>query len=145
MLDVYVRLGLEYKLPVMIMRHIDPALEPGYPDLVNRREEYISQLETAGLPPIDYLYQFYDGKDHEARQRRYLETFRNLKPGVTQMIIHCGTDDAELQAITSSHFLRGDDARIFSDPAVKAEIDAMGIEIISWTQLTEMHRKASQP
>lgn len=144
MLDVYVRLGLEYKLPVMIMRHIDPVLAPGYPDLVARREGYINQLESAGLPPIDYLFQYYDGKDHDARQRRYLETFRKLKPGVTQMIIHCGTDDAELQSITSSSFLRGDDTRIFSDPAVKAEIDAMGVEIISWTQLTEMHLKAGK-
>ncbi len=144
MLDVYVRLGLEYKLPVMIMRHIDPLLAPGYPDLVARREDYIKQLESSGLPPIDYLFQYYDGKDHDARQRRYLETFRTLKPGVTQMIIHCGTDDAELQSITSSHFLRGDDTRIFSDPAVKAEIEAMGIQIISWTQLTKMQQKSGK-
>jgi len=53
------------------------------------------------------------------------------------MIIHCGTDDAELQGITGSHFLRGDDTRIFSDPAVKAEIEGMGIELLSWTQLRQ--------
>ena len=62
---------------------------------------------------------------------------RALKPGVSQMIIHCGTDDAELQGITGSHFLRGDDTRIFSDPAVKAEIEGMGIELLSWTQLRQ--------
>ena len=71
------------------------------------------------------------------RQERYLKTFRNLKPGVTQMIIHCGYDDAELQGITGSHFLRDDDRRVFSDTAVKQEIEAMGIEIISWQQLRE--------
>ena len=43
----------------------------------------------------------------------------------------------ELQGITSSHFLRGDDTRVFSDPAVKKEIDEMGIEIISWQQLRD--------
>lgn len=139
MLDIYVRLGIDYKLPVMIMNHVDPLLAAGYPDLMKKRADYIETLKQNGLPPIDYLYQFYEGKEHDARQKRYLDTFRNLKPGVTQMIIHCGTDDAELKAITSSHFLRGDDTRIFSDPDVKRQIDEMGIEIINWTQLQAMH------
>ena len=137
MLEIYVRLGLEYNLPVMIIRHIDPALAAGYPDLLQMNGRYIETLEAKGLPPIDYLFQFYEGKDHVARQQRYLQTFRDLKPGVTQMIIHCGYDDAELQAITGSHFLRGDDTRIFMDAEVKKQINEMGIEIISWTQLRE--------
>ncbi len=53
------------------------------------------------------------------------------------MIIHCGYDDAELPGITGSHFLRDDDRRVFSDPAVKQEIEDMGIEIISWQQLRD--------
>lgn len=137
MLEIYVRLGLEYNLPVMIIRHIDPALAAGYPDLVKMNGRYIKALEAKGLPPIDYLFQFYEGKDHAARQQRYLQTFRDLKPGVTQVIIHCGYDDAELQAITGSHFLRGDDTRIFMDTEVKKQIEEIGIEIITWTQLRE--------
>ncbi len=137
MLEIYVRLGLDYNLPLMMIRNIDPAIAQGYPDLVKKNAEYIRILEAKGLPPIDYLFQFYEGKDHAARQERYLNTFRNLKPGVTQMIIHCGYDDAELQGITGSHFLRDDDRRVFSDTAVKQEIEAMGIEIISWQQLRE--------
>ena len=141
MLDIYVRLGLEYNLPVMIIRNLNPEVTRSYPDLVQRNAEYIAALESKGLPSIDYLFQFYDGKDHAARQARYLETFRNLKPGVTQMIIHCAQDDTEIQGITSSHFLRGDDTRIFSDPDVKAQIEQMGVQIISWKQLTEMRAK----
>lgn len=135
MLEIYVRLGLEYRLPVMIMRNIDPELAPGYPDLARKNQLYIESLRAEGLPAIDWLYQFYEGSDHRVRKKRYLDTFRSLRPGVSQMIIHCGTDDAELQAITGSHFLRGDDARIFSDPAVKTEIEGLGIELLSWTQL----------
>ncbi len=135
MLEIYVRLGLEYRLPVMIMRNIDPELAPGYPDLARKNQLYIESLRAEGLPAIDWLYQFYEGSDHSVRKKRYLDTFRSLRPGVSQMIIHCGTDDAELQAITGSHFLRGDDARIFSDPAVKTEIEGLGIELLSWTQL----------
>jgi predicted glycoside hydrolase/deacetylase ChbG (UPF0249 family) len=137
MLEIYVRLGIEYDLPVMIIRHLDPVLVQGYPALAKKNGEYIQGLEAKNLPAIDYLYQFYDGKDHDVRQNRYLKTFRELKPGVTQMIIHCGYDDAELQGITGSHFLRDDDRRIFSDEAVKKQLDEMGVEIISWRQLRE--------
>jgi hypothetical protein len=135
MLEIYVRLGLEYRLPVMIMKNIDPELAPGYPDLARKNLLYIEALRAEGLPAIDWLYQFYEGSDHTVRKKRYLDTFRGLRPGVSQMIIHCGTDDSELQAITASHFLRGDDTRIFSDPAVKTEIEGLGIELLSWTQL----------
>ncbi len=140
MLEIYIRLGLEYDLPVMIIRHLDPILVQGYPDLARKNGDYIQALEAKNLPPIDYLFQFYEGKDHDARQARYLKTFRELKPGVTQMIIHCGYDDAELQGISGSHFLRDDDRRIFSDAAVKKQIDEMGVEIISWRQLRERAR-----
>ena len=139
MLEIYVRLGIEFDLPVMLIRNIDPQISRAYPDLVRLNAQNLSLLESKGLPPIDHLFQFYEGNDHAARQERYLKTFRDLKPGVTQMIIHCGYDDAELQAITGSHFLRDDDRRIFSDPDVKTQIELMGIEIINWQQLREMH------
>ncbi len=144
MLEIYVRLGIEFDLPVMLIRNIDPQISRAYPDLARLNEQNLSLLASKGLPPIDHLFQFYEGKDHAARQERYLRTFRELKPGVTQMIIHCGYDDSELQAITGSHFLRDDDRRIFSDPEVKAEIERMGVEIINWQQLREMH-SAGEP
>lgn len=137
-LDIYVRLGIEYNLPVMLIRNPDPLVGREYPDLMRQSKAFVREMESRQLPVIDHLYQFYEGRDHEARKERYLSTFRNLKPGVTQMIIHCGTDDAELKAITGSHFLRGDDTRIFTDPDVAKQINEMGIEVISWKQLREM-------
>jgi len=107
----------------------------GASEAFSQQPLYMEALRAEGLPATDWLYQFYEGSDHTVRKKRYLDTFRGLRPGVSQMIIHCGTDDSELQAITASHFLRGDDTRIFSDPAVKTEIEGLGIELLSWTQL----------
>jgi hypothetical protein len=33
----------------------------------------------------------------------YLDAIANLKPGLTEMIVHLGRDDAELQAVTVAH------------------------------------------
>lgn len=138
LLDIYVRLGIDYKLPVMMIRNLDPVLSRGYPDLVAKGAEYVQLLEQSQLPVIDYLYQFYDGNDAVARQKRYVDTIRNLKPGVTQIIIHCGYDNDELKGITGSHFLRGDDTRIFCDAEVRQTIDELGVKIISWKQLRQL-------
>jgi chitin disaccharide deacetylase len=135
MLEIYVRLGLDYDLPVMMIRRPDPIVLRGYPALAEQGPAFVNALEGRALPVIDHLFQFYDGSDHDARKQRYLDTFRKLQPGVTQMIIHCGYDNEELQAITGSHFLRGDDTRIFTDPDVKGEIERMGIRIVSWSDL----------
>jgi len=141
MLDIYVRLGVYYKLTVMMIRNIPKPISREYPDLFAKHKEYCERLEQHGLPVIDALYQFYDGNDHEKRRDRYLQTLRDSQPGVTQIIIHCGYDDRELQGITSSHFIRGNDTRIFTDPDVAEEIKKMGVELVSWTQLTEMQRQ----
>ena len=144
MLEIYVRLGLEYKLPVMMIRNIPPYIAVEYPDLFQKHQEYSKELESQGLPVLDALYQFYSGKKHEEREALYLKTLKESGPGVTQIIIHCGYDDRELQGITSSHFIRGNDTRIFTDPKVAEQIREMGVEIVSWTQLREMQNKQSE-
>lgn len=141
--EVYVNLGIEYNLPVLFIRNADkdPGTTKEYPALAEKTPELTRALDAKQLPILDSLAQFYGGTTQEQRKETYLKRLRGLKPGVTQVIIHCGIDNTELQGITNSSANRDGDRRIFSDPEVLKEIKKLEIEIITWKQFHEMVKK----
>jgi len=141
LLEVYVKLGLEYDLPVLFLREFDAKRKREYPAIAQSAEKCARQLEQQGLPLLDGIAQFYGGDSHVQRRAKYLETIRDLEPGVTQIIIHCGYANDELRAITSSAERRDGDRKIFMEPAVAALIDKLGIQVIGWKQLRALEAK----
>lgn len=137
--EVYARIGIEYNLPILFIRRRDRSTGTSKLDqeVAERTQELIKALDEKKLPILDSLAQYYS-VEPDVRPKIYLKTLRELKPGVTQIIIHCGVDDAELKAITSSSSNRDHDRRIFIDPEVIQEVKSMGVEIISWKQFHEM-------
>ena len=57
------------------------------------------------------------------------------------MILHCGYDDSELQAITASSKRRDMDCRILTDPSFIEAAKKTGVEVVSWKQVREMNGK----
>jgi len=137
LVEIYVKLGVEYDLPVLFLR-ADPATVREHPALAERGKALLDLLDRHRLPVLDRIVQFYGGDSHDQRRARYLAALGKLEPGVSQLIIHCGFDDAELRAITSSAPRRDSDRRVFTDPEVIAEIKRLGIEVITWKQFREM-------
>ena len=141
LLDVYVKLGLEFHLPVLFVRRPekDKELSESFPALVRKAPELVKALDQAKLPVLDHFLQFYDGNgSFEDRKNLYLKALRNLKPGVTQLVIHCGTDDEELRAITSSAKKRDNDRAVFLDPDVLKELKHLDINVIQWKTFQDM-------
>ena len=141
--DVYVKLGIEFNVPVLFVRDAqksDLTLK-AYPALAERAAELTLALDARRLPMLDSLAPFYGGETHEMRKESYLKVLRELKPGVTEIIIHCGIDNAELKAITNSSANRDSDRRIFTEADVMDEIKRLGIEVISWKQFHGMTLK----
>ena len=88
LVEIYVNLGIEYKLPVLFLRNVPQATLKAYPALAGRAEQMVRALDKHHLPVLDSIAQFYGGKTQKARKATYLKQLRNLEPGVTQIIIH---------------------------------------------------------
>ncbi len=141
LVEVYVALGLEYNLPVLFMSQMDEPMRKEYPALADRFDSALIKLKSKQLPMLDYLLQFYGGDIPEQRKQLYLDQIAQIKPGVTELIIHCGVDNEELRHITNSSARRDQDRQIFTDPATAEFIAKQGIKTISWK---EIHRRTRQ-
>ena len=140
LVEVYIKLGVEFDLPILFIREPTAELKQ-VPGLMDRFPALLSMLEKRGLPVLDRLEQHYGGTSHAERRQTYIDTIKSLKPGVTQIIIHCGYDDAELQSITSSASRRDGDRRIFCEPEIKALLEANDVQIIGWREFRAMQKK----
>jgi predicted glycoside hydrolase/deacetylase ChbG (UPF0249 family) len=82
---VYVKVAHDYHLPFLTVRG-QPGVTFAPTDII------LDQVIIAGPDvPRDKWKEF------------YLTAIANLKPGLTEMIVHLGHDDAELQAVTVNH------------------------------------------
>ncbi len=140
LIEVYVKMGIEYDLPVLFVRTFNEEIQRT-PALRERAQTLLGILDKQGLPVLDALYQYYSGGSHEQRRQLYIDALRGLKPGVSEIIIHCGVDNAELRAVTSSASNRDGDRRIFTEPEIAKLIKDEGIELLTWKQFHAMTRK----
>jgi len=141
---VYVELGIEYDLPVLFIKDFEkknPNVLGEVFNLEGRGRELEDMLKQHKLPILDDVVFFYEEERPLMRKQLYLKALRKLKPGVTQIIIHCGYDEPELNFLTATASRRDLDRQIFQDPEILKEIILQDIKIITWKQFHEMTKK----
>lgn len=136
--EVYAKLGKEYKLPIMAMRPTPEAIEYAKKDGSPITAEMLAKVEADGLPVLDYLVTGVQGRTFSERKKAYHDLLRNLKPGVTMLIVHLGMDNDELKATTGSWQQRHADFLSFTDPETAALMKELNIKTTTWRELSKL-------
>jgi predicted glycoside hydrolase/deacetylase ChbG (UPF0249 family) len=125
----YVRVARAYRLPFLALRG-DRRVKPQPPLL--ETDVLLDTVIIAGPDvPRDRWKEF------------YLREIANLKPGVTELIVHLGRDDSELQAVTVNHEPYGSawrqrDTDVVNSPEFKKALADNGVIVITWRDLQKL-------
>jgi predicted glycoside hydrolase/deacetylase ChbG (UPF0249 family) len=143
-LDRYVKVGIEKQIPILMMgghmQHIGAeaeaaALKPMVYLIANR-------VWQAGLPVIDDLVTSPTSADsYEGRKEQLIKLLREMKPGITEIIVHCTVQTEVFSHISGSGPKREAELRLMTDPDVKKFIDNEGIILTTWRELKERRQR----
>jgi len=105
------------------------------------RRSWRETLSKEGYVFLDMLYEDSKGDDLESRREHYYNVFRNLKPGVTEVIVHLSMNDEEIKHISNAWLRRWNEYQIFTDPKTRELLDSLGIKLIGYKQLAPLAYK----
>jgi len=127
---VYVKVAHEFKLPFLAVRSADAPKE--LLSLVSDKDPILDAVVIAD-PKVS-------AGDWSGF---YSKAIENLKPGVTEIIVHLGHDDAELQAVTVDHpdygaAWRQRDYKVVTSPAFRKSLEDNHVILIQWKDLKKL-------
>jgi predicted glycoside hydrolase/deacetylase ChbG (UPF0249 family) len=133
LMAVYVKVAHEYKLPFLGM--LTPDVPPNVKSLFSENDVLLDSVIIAN-PSV----QAANWKNF------YLDAIKNLKPGLTEIIVHLAHDDAESQAVMVDHpdygaAWRQRDYDAITSPDLKRAIDENHVILIRWRDLKKLQQQ----
>lgn len=127
---VYVKVAREYKLPFLAFLGTDTPKE-------------LSALLSPNDVLINGIVMAYPQIPATGWKDFYLNAIKNLKPGITEFIVHLGQDDSELQAVAVNHpdygaTWRQRDYNVITSPEFKKAIEDNHIILLHWSDLKRL-------
>jgi predicted glycoside hydrolase/deacetylase ChbG (UPF0249 family) len=155
-LEKYVTLGIEKQIPVMLPGGHDSYLaQDNHADLAQARK-IGRQIWDAGLPVLDDLHNTSYGWKPPAgargddiqlrrwRTQKYIETLRQLRPGVTMVIMHCTAPTEVFARISDSGDIRKADMLAMLDPEFAAFLAQERFIVTTWKELAERRKQVQE-
>ena len=129
--DVMLRVAHEYKLPIFVTRD----WFANYP--------YLQQSLGLGDIVLDHTVTIEPEVPPEKWAEFYINALKNLKPGVTEFVIHPGFDDEELRAATRERSTWGSawrqrDYDFFTSAQFREILAQEKIKLITWRELARV-------
>src|SRR6266478_1667308 len=127
---VYIKVAHEYKLPFLAVRI--PNAPAQFFSLLSDKDVLTDSVVIAN--PTVHANEWRDF---------YVNAVKNLKPGLTEMIVHLGHDDAELQAVTLDHpdygsAWRQRDYEVMTGPEFKKVLQENNVILVKWKDLKKL-------
>src|SRR5260370_39831360 len=137
--SVFVKVAHDYHLPVLAVRVT--AERSKLLSLLSDRDIILESLVMANTTVLANEWQ--DSYLKNSWQDCYLKAVKNLKPGLTEMIVHLGHDNAELQAVTLDHpdygsACRQRDFAFVTSPAFKNAPKQNHVALVKWKDLKKL-------
>ncbi len=131
-IERYAKVGIEKQIPIL---------------MVPRAGEIAKKVWEGGLPVLDHVHsESYNWKttDIDEKVGHYVDAIKNLKPGITYMIIHC-TKPNDVIGVINGHrdFLYGDYQALI-DPRTKKAIEEEGIILTTMKELKARRDKVGK-
>ena len=132
LMATYVKVARDYRLPFLALRG-DPRAPPQPP--LSAKDVLLDAVIIAGPEvPRDQWKAF------------YLKSIANLKPGLTEMIVHLGRDDSELQAVMVNHEPYGSawrqrDYDVVTSPEFKRALQDNRVILVTWKELQQLAQR----
>jgi predicted glycoside hydrolase/deacetylase ChbG (UPF0249 family) len=128
LIATYVKVARAYRLPFLALRG-DPRSPPQF---LTEKDVVLDAVVIAG-PEVP----------REQWKAFYLNAIAGLKPGLTEMIVHLGHDDAELQAVTVNHEPYGSawrqrDYDVVMSPEFRKALQDNKVILVTWRDLQKV-------
>jgi chitin disaccharide deacetylase len=127
---VYVKVAHEYKLPFLAVRI--PNAPAQFFSTLSEKDVILDSVVIANTTVLANEWQDF-----------YIKAVKNLKPGLTEMIVHLGHDDAELRAVTLDHAdygaaWRQRDYDVVTSPEFKKALEENHVILVRWKDLKKL-------
>lgn len=136
----YVKVGVEKQIPILIIGpngYLSKKYEPGAAELFKSFDVHAEVWEK-GLPVLDDATGVsYDWKTFEQKKKMMLETIHELKPGVTEIIVHATQVTENFNRISTSGSTRQADMDVMLDPDIKKALEEENIILTTWRELKQ--------
>ncbi len=134
---IYLKLGREYGVPVMVGRDFLNRSDPAFQAALTERDIVVEHVYTA--QPEDYT---------KGMAQYYLAIFKNLQAGVNELVIHTASDDTEMQGMTEGQSAcpawcaawRQNDLDFFTSELCRKTLAEQQIRVITWREIGKLLR-----
>ena len=127
----YLKVGHEYKIPVLITSFFQPSLKKKMDSLLTDKDVVVDNI-LSGMP----------GDFKTGFPAFYTNGIKNLKPGLTYVIIHTAYDNDEMRALKGDNpdwgaAWRQAEFNFFTSPECAKVIKENNVYVITWKEIRD--------